>query len=260
MVSKRSSIKLAQFRAASLGELRTIANTTWPKGGQKMNNAQGKQQTNWLLILLLFSQVVLSVFIVMKLSRLEKLILSLNAGSDEPQVPQKVDDVSIDDDPSLGNPNAKVVIVAFGDFECPFCAEATRTEKTILEKYEGKVLFVFRDFPLQNIHPDAFQAAKAANCAGDQGKYWEMHDALFAGQENLKMDGLREKAQGLQLDMTQFDACLKDKKYDLEIQHDTDDALKYEVTGTPEYFVNGNRVGPNQLAFMVDKLVTETSK
>lgn len=102
----------------------------------------------------------------------------------------------------------------------------------------GKVKYVFRDLPLEAIHPHAFKAAVAANCADEQGKYWEMHDRLFASQRQLDPAGLAAIAQGLGLDQAKFAACLESDRYDAEIRQDMADAEAANIGGTP-YFVIG---------------------
>ena len=138
--------------------------------------------TSTLTILLLLTQVALSAFII---QRLNNINLTATAAGNQQDVPMFVENVSVDDDPSLGPEDAPITIVVFSDFECPFCAQAVPIVKQMLEENPGKIRFVLRDFPLEQIHPNAFKAAKAANCAGDQGKYWEMHDLLFANQQEL---------------------------------------------------------------------------
>jgi protein-disulfide isomerase len=107
-----------------------------------------------------------------------------------------------------GDPNAPVTIVEFADFQCPYCGVAEATLKQVLEKYKGKVQFGFRDFPLREIHPQAQSAAEASRCAGDQGKFWEYHDVLFANQGDLNQNAYAEHARKIGLDVAKFQACL----------------------------------------------------
>ncbi len=111
-----------------------------------------------------------------------------------------------------GKPDAAVLIVEFSDFQCPFCRKTQPALQAVLAKYDGRVRLAFRDFPLRDIHPQAQMAAEALRCAGEQGKFWEYHDLLFAAGK-LERDALLEQALGLKLDEKQFDACLSGGKY-----------------------------------------------
>lgn len=150
-----------------------------------------------------------------------------------------------DDDPFLGNPEAPVTIVEFGDYQCPFCRRFFETtEKEIIETYvkTGKVKFVYRDFPLSNIHPFAQKAAEASECAEDQGKFWEYHDVLYQRQEEISFANLKIWARELKLNTALFDTCLDSGKYAAEVDRDYTDGVAAGVTGTPASFVNGRLV------------------
>ena len=161
--------------------------------------------------------------------------------------------ISIDDDPIMGNSDAPITIVEFSDFQCPFCARFhTQTLPSILEEYieQGKVKLVFRDFPIQSIHPNALPASVAAECANDQNKFREMHDALFEKQnewnklETTEALSLFSKyASEMQLDQESFDSCLTSGKHIPEIQNDLNDGRDYGVTGTPGFFVGNDQIG-----------------
>lgn len=154
-----------------------------------------------------------------------------------------------DDDAALGSPNAPVVLVEFSDFQCPFCRKLWRDSlPQITEKYikTGKVRFVYRDFPLSNIHPGAEPAAMSAECAEDQGKFWEMHDKIFGEQDKLGqgtvefgVSDLKRWAREIGLNGTAFDACLDGGKYKAEVAKDYSDGSALGVSGTPHIFVNG---------------------
>jgi protein-disulfide isomerase len=147
-------------------------------------------------------------------------------------------EVSSDDDPFLGPQNAPVTIVEFSDFQCPYCRRVQPTLKRLMETYEGKIKWVFRDFPLRNIHPQAQKAAEAAQCAAEQQKFWPYHDKLFAAAE-LQVDDLKRYAKELGLNTTQFDTCLDTSKYDKEIEADMQDGQNAGVSATPSFFING---------------------
>jgi protein-disulfide isomerase len=138
-----------------------------------------------------------------------------------------------------GNPKAKVMIVEFSDFQCPYCQRAEATLKSVLAKHGDAVAVSYRDMPLTSIHPMAMGAAQAGRCAGEQGKFWELHDAMFADQAGLDHDGLVAKAKKLNLDEKQFEACLTSEKYKAQIQQDSQEASRFGITGTPAFFING---------------------
>jgi protein-disulfide isomerase len=138
-----------------------------------------------------------------------------------------------------GNPKAKVMIVEFSDFQCPYCARVEATLKNVLAKHEGEVALAFRDMPIPQIHPFAQGAAEAARCAAEQGKFWEYHDLLIGDQNRLDKNGLLEKAKNLKLDEKQFDSCLTSEKYKTQIQQDSQEGMRAGVSGTPGFFING---------------------
>ncbi|WP_456475539.1 DsbA family protein [Candidatus Pyrohabitans sp.] len=156
--------------------------------------------------------------------------------------PQRVA-VSEDDDPAIGPGNAPIVIIEFSDYQCPFCRKfRMETLDRLLNAYEGRVRFVYRDFPLENIHAFALKAAEAANCAGEQGKYFEYHDLLFEKQSDWSARGeaaFFEYAQQLSLNVDSFKACLASGKYEEEVRKDLQDGINAGVTGTPAFFING---------------------
>ena len=139
-----------------------------------------------------------------------------------------------------GNRNAKITLVEFTDYQCPFCTRHFRdTMPQIDNDYvkTGKIQYVLRDFPLESIHPLAFKAAEAANCSGEQSKYWEMHDHLFANQNALAAKDLLTHAQALGLDSAKFMLCLDGGKYAAKVRKDQADAQKNGITGTPTFFI-----------------------
>ena len=143
----------------------------------------------------------------------------------------------------MGPKDAKVTIVEFADFQCPFCARMIPTIKEVLKKYDGKVRWVYRDFPLREIHPMAVPASVAANCAGAQNKYFEMHHKLYDNVSKLSEELFTQLAADLKLDAAKFSACQKDPKMVEEVNRDADDGQKFGVNGTPAYFINGRKLG-----------------
>lgn len=149
---------------------------------------------------------------------------------------------TIDDDVILGDPNAPVTIIEFGDYQCPFCKKFfDDTEGKIRDAYikTGKVKMVYRDFPLEQIHPYAFPAALASECARDEEKYWAYHDALFERQAKLSTLDFVALAGELGLDKAKFKQCFDGKKYEGEVRKDYNDGVAAGVTGTPTSFLNG---------------------
>lgn len=149
--------------------------------------------------------------------------------------------VSPDDDPYAGSPDAKVTIIAFEDFECEFCREAFPIIRELISTYGNKIYFVYRDFPNSKVHKDAQKAHEAAECADDQGKFWEMHDKIYQNQENINVPDLKNYAQSLGLNFPIFSACLDSGKYEKEVKKDFSDGLAAEVRGTPTWFINGRK-------------------
>jgi len=148
--------------------------------------------------------------------------------------------LSMDDDPVKGDRNARLVLVEFSDFQCPFCARYFRETFPEIEKdyiKTGKLKYVFRDIPIEAAHKDAFKAAEAADCAFDQGKFWEMHDRLFANQSALAPSNLLQYAQAIGLDMPKFQQCLDRGEFTTEVRKDMADGQKAGMTMTPTFFL-----------------------
>jgi len=140
--------------------------------------------------------------------------------------------------PVKGAKEAPITIVEFSDFQCPFCSKANAAVDEVMKAYEGKVKLVFRHFPLE-FHKEAPKAAEASLCAGDQNKFWEMHDKLFANQQALKVDDLKKHATELGLDTARFNECLDSGKHASTVTKDFEEGKKAGVTGTPAFFING---------------------
>ena len=139
----------------------------------------------------------------------------------------------------IGASHAPVTIVEYGDFECPNCKQAASAVKLLLERFAGRTRAVFRHFPLEEVHPHALAAAQAAECAGAQGKFWEMHDLLFANQDHLKLNQLHSYAERLQLDMALYTSEMDDQVYLQRIRDHEDGARRSGVRATPTFFING---------------------
>ena len=139
----------------------------------------------------------------------------------------------------LGSEDAKVTIVEFSDFQCPACGAAHPVVKQVIKEYGDKIFFVYRHFPLLATHQYALKAAEAAEAAGEQGKFWEYHDILFANQDNLKTEDLKNYAKQIGLDVKKFNEALDSGKHKDKVLSDLDDGEKFGVTSTPTFFING---------------------
>jgi protein-disulfide isomerase len=162
------------------------------------------------------------------------------------QAPAGKVQVSADDDPALGGANAPVTVIEFSDFQCPFCARAfSDAVAGIKADYvsSGKVKFVYRDFPLDSIHPQAIPAANAAECANEQGKFWEYHDKLFQNQALLGDANYKAWAKELGLNEQQFSSCYDIRKYDSDVSADFQDGVNAGVSGTPTFFIGNDQDG-----------------
>lgn len=147
---------------------------------------------------------------------------------------------SVGDLPSLGSKGAKVVIIEFSDYECPACRRAEPVLKQVIAYYGDRIMFSYRDFPIYQLHPFAQGASEAARCANDQGKFWEMHDKLFAS-EDLDAPRLKRYARELGIDGEKFDSCLDSRRYRQAVENDANDGVKAGVQGTPTFFINGKK-------------------
>lgn len=152
-----------------------------------------------------------------------------------PDRPRKIIDVS---GPGRGPANARVTIVEFADFQCPYCSKASDVVKKVAAEYPGQVRIVFRHFPLAN-HPLAPRAAEASACANEQGKFWEYHDHLFANPRELEETALKAHAVTLGLDVKPFVDCLESGRMKALVEKDKKDGEALGVNGTPAFFVNG---------------------
>ncbi len=165
--------------------------------------------------------------------------------------------VTTSDDPSVGPANAKITIVEFGDFQCPFCKEAFPIVKQVLAQYPETIRFIYRDFPVESLHPLAHKAAEAAECAHDQGKFSEYHDRLFENQENPDFYAI---AKSVGLDESVFAACFGFGKHKTEVEEDYQAGLAAGVRGTPTWFFNGLKVEGSLPLTTFVKIIQELTK
>jgi protein-disulfide isomerase len=146
--------------------------------------------------------------------------------------------VDTDGAPSRGNPEAPVTVVEFSDFQCPFCVRARPTVNRVRATYGDDVRWVFRHFPL-SIHEQAPKAAEAAVCAGDQDRFWEMHDQLWENRGQLQIADLKDDAATLKLNTEAFGECLDSGRNAALVEKDTEEGVQLGVSGTPAFFING---------------------
>lgn len=146
--------------------------------------------------------------------------------------------IEIGNSPVQGPAEAKVTIIDFSDYQCPFCGQARKTLKKIFDTYGNSVRFVFKDFPM-SFHRDAQKAHEAAHCAGDQDKYWSMYELLFANQNTLKLNNLKHFAKELELDMEKFNKCLEEGTYSKRVVKNIEQGRRFGVKKAPTFFING---------------------
>ncbi len=155
--------------------------------------------------------------------------------------------IDISGHPYLGAPNAKVVVIEFLDFQCPYCKAAVSTVDSITKQYPDKVKLITINFPLP-FHNNALVAANAAMCAQEQNKYWPFYHTVFADQTKLSADDLKTIAKTLKLDTKQFNKCLDDQKYSTQVQQDLQIGKANSVGGTPTFIVDGRMSDSYQIA------------
>lgn len=211
-----------------------------------------KSYTPYLMVLLLIASFLLGMLIT-KVQYLEKGLGTTGgtpagaqqAGAQPSLAPGKPVNVAVGNLPVLGNKDAKVKVIEFADFQCPFCEKwYTDVGKNLINDYvkTGKIAFYWRDYPF--LGQESNWSAGAARCANEQGKFWEFHDYLYThqGQENsgaFSKDNLKKFAADLGLNTDQFNSCLDADKYSKDYQADLSDGQKAGVNGTPTVFING---------------------
>ena len=179
-----------------------------------------------------------------------------------PSGPAPIVNVSVDDDPSWGSQDAPVTIVEFSDFQCPFCGRFHKdTYDQIRRNYEGKIRFVYRDYPIVQLHPFAEVSAEAADCVNEQGKFWEFHDLLLTNQNITSADDVNKFAAQLGINMMSYNDCMSTHRYQQEVAKDIQDGTSYGVQGTPTFFINGQPlVGAQPYAVFASVIDTQLAK
>jgi len=155
-------------------------------------------------------------------------------------------ELSVAGEPFKGSEKAPVTVVKFEDFQCPFCKQVQPTFNELLSRYDGKIKLVHKDLPLDSLHPRARQAAEAARCAYEQGKFWEYHDKLYVNSPKASADDLKSYAKEVDLNVDSFDHCLASGKYRTVVQQSLNEGARLGLTGTPTFFINGREISGNQ--------------
>ena len=183
-----------------------------------------------------------------RLAALEKSVQQVKQAAPAPAPPRpqvdpaKVYNIPLANSPVRGPGDAKVTVVEFADYQCPFSGQAEGLVTEVLGAYPKDVRLVYKQFPLASIHPQAMAASKAALAAGRQGKFWEMHDLLFRNQRDLSPDKLTQLAESLHLDVMQFQKDLESPEVLAQISREQQEGKSADVIGTPTIFVNGKRL------------------
>ncbi len=215
---------------------------------QRGRAAQARQKSNQMKIL----YIVLGVVIIAGIALLGFIFVPKSS----PVIPTNV---SLDSFPSKGDANAPVTVVEYADFQCPSCgAFANYTEASIDQKYvqTGKVHFIYHEFPLSQ-HLNAVPAAEAARCAADQGKFWEMHNLLFANQAQWSevsrpLPMFDAYAKEIGLDMSTFDQCFNSEKYKPTVLAAQQDAINAQINATPTFVIDGQKYTAQNLSDGID--------
>jgi protein-disulfide isomerase len=177
-----------------------------------------------------------------------------------PAPPVRRAQLDIEGAPVRGNATAPVTVVEFSDFHCPFCKRVQPTLQELLTKYPDKVRLVYKDLPLEQLHPQAGKAAEAGRCAREQNKFWEYHDKLFAGGPDASPETLKKLASEAGLDVSAFEGCLASGKHKAAIQADLDQGSKLGLTGTPAFFINGRPLSGAQPVEAFVQIIDEELK
>ena len=207
-------------------------------------------KTRWGKVMVLMF-ILLAIFFIIAIFSFYKLIVGSNSGNAKIDLSTIVGDTVNNspvrqlaerlDRPTYGNRQAKIILVEFADFRCPMCVKEFPIIREVIDRYKDDLLFVFRQYPI--IDEGSLVIGQAALCAGDQGKFWEFHDQIFAKPDSASgLEDLRLLAVSLGLDEKVFVTCLRDEVHKPDLVEDTSAALQLGVRGTPTFFLNGNKI------------------
>jgi protein-disulfide isomerase len=166
-------------------------------------------------------------------------------------------EVAVEGAPVRGAANAPVTIVEFSDFHCPYCRKVQPAIDELRAKYGSKIRIVYRDFPLDNLHPQARAAAEASHCAIEQGKFWEFHDQLFKNDPDSSQAALNRMAKDAGMDVSAFETCSNLHKYKTLVQTSVQEGTSLGITGTPTFFIDGRILVGAQPADSFTKIIDE---
>jgi protein-disulfide isomerase len=168
--------------------------------------------------------------------------------------------VDVSNDPALGPPDAPITIVEFSDFECPFCSRFAQSTAPALRRHYGeRIRWIFVNYPLRSIHPNAYEAALAGECAAEQDRFWPFYDALFGGRYELSSSGYAAAARDIGVDEKRFETCYRNADHAPEVALDIQEGEKFYILGTPTFYVNGKRMEgaqrPEAFAAVIDSIL-----
>lgn len=242
LFGKTSSNQTLDKQAAADKAVNYI-NTQLLTDGSKATFVSVEEKSGMYAIKLLISGKTVDAYVTKDGTLLFPAAMEITNGTVKPVVSTQGINVSLGTNPILGPENAKITIVEFSDYQCPFCSKAEMTVRQVYAAYNGSVRLAYRDFPLPaNVHPYAQKAAEAVQCANEQGKYWEYHNLLFDKQSEWSPIGyskFKEYAVSMGLNATQFNNCLDSGKYASTVAADASVGSSYGVSGTPTFFING---------------------
>lgn len=227
---------------------------------------KNKAMISFILVFVISFGVSALSYNIVKNSTLKKSLKKFAAKYEK--MPKRT--IDLGNAPSKGNSDAKIIIVEFSEFQCPFCKKVSGLLKNVFEKYQSKILFVFKHYPLDkkcntklsgSVHPNSCDAAIAATCAKEQGKFWEYHDMLFANRENLFPQDLLEYAESLNLDTENFYNCVRDPKSWTKVIDDIKTAEKLGIDSVPRIYINGKEFkGAVPKEFIISAIKYELAK
>ena len=231
--------------------------STPPRNDKNMDIQKPKRKIwKWILIIIGIIVLIYAIYFVYQVWSIRNQILAGNytgnynwdeygaetSGAGGANVSTQAFKVATTDDPALGAADAFINIVEFSDFQCPFSLKSFPIIRALAAKYPELVRFTYRDFPLEDIHPEAKLAAQAGYCANVQNLFWPLHDKLFQNQDKLSRETIISLATQAGLNRTQFLQCLDSAEAKKEVEQDQADGLAAGVAGTPTWFINGYRV------------------
>ncbi|MBN1778654.1 MAG: thioredoxin domain-containing protein [Candidatus Buchananbacteria bacterium] len=214
----------------------------------------------WGVLILIFLMIFLILLVAFGFF-IFSLVKQISSGSSNNITQGDINSIITLDDPTYGPRDAKVIFVEFGDFQCPACAESYPVVKQLMNNYGDRVLFIFKDFPLIQLHSQAALAALAGQCAKEQGNFWPMHDKMYQNNTALSETNLKTYALQLGLNGLQFGSCMSSAKYLDSIQSDFDLGIKLGIDLTPTFLINHNIIrGTAPLTEFEKIIVAELNK